>query len=188
MTRPSKTARQETGVDPAKLLLTFAQYGFRKTSMQDLSRVAGVSRQSIYNRFGSKEATYSWAIHAYLADMYGRIFAALRGDTSRPLETMLAVFTISIGEAIDIVRNPHGTEVFDDTLAATHESEEDWPLRFRARLGEFIHRHGYASSPEEGVEKAFLLISASKGILLEEDSKERFQATMRRLIAAVFRT
>ena len=183
----AKPARLGGDVDPRKLLATFSQYGFRKTSMQDIGRAAGVSRQSVYNKFGSKDAAYAWAIHAFLADMYGRIFAALSEDDRPPLQTIQYVFDVSMGESIEIVSNPHGTEIFDDVLQATHRSDEDWPLRFRARLGEFIHRHGYAASSAEGVEKAFVLISASKGILLEEESKAQFRADMKRIIETVLK-
>ncbi len=40
------------------LMLTFAQYGFKKTSMEDIGSAVGVTRQSIYKKFGSKEKCY----------------------------------------------------------------------------------------------------------------------------------
>lgn len=179
------TVKKENEKENAKdILATFAQYGFRKTSMEDIARAAGVSRQSIYKKFGSKEKCYEWTIHTYLSGMYARIFAALSNEDLPPLRTLINVFDILIGEAVEIVRNSHGTEILNDALQATHSSEEDWPLRFRARLADFLERHNYASS-EKATGTAFALISAGKGLLLEETSREQFLEDMTVIIESV---
>ena len=36
------------------MLATFAQYGFKKTSMADIARAMGISRQSVYKKFDQK--------------------------------------------------------------------------------------------------------------------------------------
>jgi AcrR family transcriptional regulator len=155
-----------------KILVTFALYGFQKTSMQDIAKAAGVSRQSVYKRYGSKEQCYEQVIKLYLADMYYRIFSILERGEASPIETLVQVFSIFVGEPIDVVTSTHGTEVFDDCLHLTHTSKEDWPLRFRARLADFLHRHDLASANKaEGV--AFTMIYAGKGMLLEKRSQEQ---------------
>ncbi|MEM1182247.1 MAG: TetR/AcrR family transcriptional regulator, partial [Acidobacteriota bacterium] len=183
---PTMLAHVQPGkIDVRDLLATFGQYGFRKTSMQDIADAVGLSRQSIYKKFGSKEACYRWTIKAYLADMYGRIFDVLETDeaaAAAPQVTLQRVFDIFIGEAVELVRRPHGTEVLDDTLEATHASEEQWPSSFRKRLGDFLHRHGLASSPERGKSKAFVMITSAKGLLLEVPSQERFREEMGRIL------
>lgn len=173
-----------TNINAKDLLATFAQYGFQKTSMEDIACAAGMSRQSIYKKFGSKDKCYEWTLHTYLSGMYSRIFAALGNDDLPPLRTLINVFDILIGEAVEIVRNPHGTEIFDDALKAVHSSEEDWPLRFRARLADFLERNGYASS-DRAYGMAFALISAGKGLLLEEASREQFLDHMTLIIKSV---
>ncbi len=168
----------------AELLATFAQYGFRKTSMEDIARTAGVSRQSIYKKFSSKERCYRWTIHSYLSGMYARIFTALNNDDLPPLRTLVNVFDIFIGEAIEIVSKPHGTEILDDCLKTTHASEEDWPLRLRARLADFLERHKLVST-ERAKGTAFALISAGKGLLVEESSRDQFLESMTVIIKSV---
>ncbi len=167
------------------ILTTFAQYGFRKTSMEEIANAVGVSRQSIYKKFGSKEKCYEWTIHTYLSDMYTRIFSALGNNELPPLRTLINVFDILIGEAVEIVSNPHGTEILNNVLQATHSSEEDWPLRFRARLADFLERNNYVSR-EKATGMAFTLISASKGLLLEEASRDQFLQDIKLIIESVF--
>ncbi len=166
------------------ILATFAQYGFKKTSMKDIARAMGVSRQSIYKKFGSKEKCYEWSIHTYLSGMYSKIFTDLNNDDIPPLKTLINVFDTFIGQAIDIVNNSHGTEVFNDALKATHASQEDWPLRYRTRLAEFLERHNYASS-DKALGMAFALISAGKGLLLEETSRSQFLEDMTLIIESI---
>ncbi|MCG8379588.1 MAG: TetR/AcrR family transcriptional regulator [Proteobacteria bacterium] len=175
-TKENKTAKD--------ILIVFAQYGFRKTSMQEIGHAAGVSRQSIYKKFGSKEKCYEWTIHTYLSGMYSRIFTALDKDDLPPLKNLINVFDTLIGEAIEIVNNSHGTEILNDVLQATHNSKEDWPLRFRTRLAEFLERNNYVSS-DKALGTAFALISAGKGLLLEEASRNQFLKDMTLIIESI---
>ena len=166
------------------ILMTFAQYGFRKTSMEEIANAAGISRQSVYKKFGTKEKCYQWTIHTYLSGMYSHIFALLEKEDLPPMHILLNVFDIFIGQAVEIVRNPHGAEIFKNALQATHASSEDWPLRYKARLADFLERHRYTSE-EKATGMAFCLISAGKGLLLEEPSREQFLDDMKVILESV---
>ena len=178
-------AAQNEEVQVAReVLKTFSMYGFQKTSMEDIANASGVSRQSIYKRFGSKQKCYEWVIHNYLADMYSRIFTALENHELPAAQTLINVFDILIGEAVEIIRNTHGTEILDEVLRTTHASQEDWPLRLRSRLAEFLARNNYAtSSNADGI--AFALISVGKGLLVEEPTREKFITDMTLIIDSV---
>ena len=141
--------------------------------MEDIAKSAGVSRQSLYKKFGSKEACYRWTVNAHMADMYQRIFHAL-DDDAVPFETLRRVFDIFIGEAIDLVSQAHGVAFLDEAVKAAHTSDQDWPVQFRARLGDFLFRNGFVSSEEAGPKMAFVLLSAGKGLLLEASSLQNF--------------
>ena len=167
-----------------KLLHTFAVYGYQKTSMQDLASGAGLSRQSIYKKFGSKDKCYHWVIRTYLENMYSEIFQILDNDNQDPKEGLLKTFDVFIGNAIEVTSNSHGPEVLDDTLKATHSSAEDWPVRFRSRLADYLARHNLATS-ENALGIAYTLISAGKGILVEESSKETFKQNIVLIINSV---
>ncbi len=155
------------------LMLTFAQYGFKKTSMEDIGSAIGVTRQSIYKKFGTKEKCYEWTLNTYLSGMYSHIFITLEDDTGDSFQTLINVFDIFIGEAVGIVSKTHGAEILRDTLKTTYSSPEDWPLRFRARLADFLVRNDYAAK-ENARGMAFGLISAGKGLLLEESQRDEF--------------
>lgn len=49
-------------------LAVFARYGFRKTSIEDIAKAAGISRQGIYLHFKNKDEILNASIHKSLDD------------------------------------------------------------------------------------------------------------------------
>ena len=166
------------------ILITFAQYGFRKTSMEEIAKAANLSRQSIYKKFGSKEKCYEWTIETYLSDMYARIFSTLSNEHLPAKRILKDAFDILIGDAIEIVRNAHGPEILQDVLSTTHSSQEDWPLRLKTRLADFLQKHELVAT-DKSFGMAFTLISAGKGLLLIESTREEFLNDMQLIIDTV---
>ena len=155
---------------PKRMLQKVAQVGYAKTSMQHIADLMGVSRQAIYKRFQSKSECYHWAINQYLSNMYLNIFDALSDNSTEPMQTLVNVFELLIIDAVDLVQQQYGKQVFDDALSINKASEQDWSIRLNNRLGEFLHNHGLAPSASAGFSTAFVLIMASKGVLLANES------------------
>ena len=59
-----ESARRERVL--AVALEVFGRHGFRKTSMEDVARSAGISRQGLYLQFASKEALFRVAVRQEL--------------------------------------------------------------------------------------------------------------------------
>ncbi len=57
----------------------FARFGFRKTSMDEVARAAGVSRQGLYLQFADKEALFRKAVEHRLSHQLGAARNALAG-------------------------------------------------------------------------------------------------------------
>lgn len=55
----------------------FARYGYRKTSMDDVARAAGVSRQGLYLSFANKEELFRRALDHSLSDQLACAITAL---------------------------------------------------------------------------------------------------------------
>ncbi len=55
----------------------FARYGFRKTSMDEVARAAGVSRQGLYLQFANKEELFRSALEHSLSSQLNAAAAAL---------------------------------------------------------------------------------------------------------------
>ncbi|HET6985912.1 MAG TPA: helix-turn-helix domain-containing protein [Kribbella sp.] len=128
------------GAGPERVLAValeaFGRYGFRKTSMEDLARSAGVSRQGLYLRYASKEALFRAAVQQELdtalaeaserlseegVGLDERVVAALDAWLGRYVGSMLA------GDISNMLENPTaqlediveaGVSAFDAQLAA----------------------------------------------------------------------
>jgi TetR/AcrR family transcriptional regulator of autoinduction and epiphytic fitness len=66
----------------------FARYGFRKTSMEEVARAAGVSRQGLYLQFANKEELFRKALQHSLDTQLTAAQAALSRQ-GEPLEQRL---------------------------------------------------------------------------------------------------
>lgn len=94
------------------VLMTFARYGFRKASMEDLARASGVSRQALYNRFGTKAALADWAAQALIDNSLAAALDCLE-NPQLPLAQRLAdALDAWAGQHMELMRlSPHGIEV-----------------------------------------------------------------------------
>jgi AcrR family transcriptional regulator len=71
----SADARQLAVLDAA--VRVFARYGFRKASMDEVARAAGVSRQGLYLQFANKEELFRKAVEHSLNSRLNAAVAAL---------------------------------------------------------------------------------------------------------------
>ncbi|MEU9883525.1 TetR/AcrR family transcriptional regulator [Streptomyces phaeochromogenes] len=180
----TRSVSPTAGADPERVLAAaleaFGRYGFRKTSMEDVARSAGISRQGLYLRYANKEALFRAAVRRELdtaldevsrhlngADggLDKRIVAALDAWLGRYVGSMLASDIANMLESPatqlqDIV--PPAISAFDAQLAAAIASattEDD-----RGRLG---------VTPEE---VAAVLHTVAQGSKYLSGSREEFVA------------
>jgi AcrR family transcriptional regulator len=71
-------------------VLVFTRFGFRKTSMDEVARAAGVSRQGLYLHFATKEELFAAAVESTLRTSLDAASHAL-ATASLPLERRLVL-------------------------------------------------------------------------------------------------
>ncbi len=95
----------------------FLTYGFRRTSMEDIARAAGLSRPALYLHFRSKEDIFRSLGRLY----YERAAAGVAAELvpGRPVaEALTAAFAAQGGEMLAaILASPHGAELTDGRTA-----------------------------------------------------------------------
>ena len=175
---------QIQGVDPQAVMMAFAQYGFRKTSMEDIAQATGLSRQSIYKKFGSKEECYDQILVAYMSKIYTDILAILKDEDGVPPKVLEDVFTLIGEDAVAFTNTPHGQELMEDALRAANDTPERGPEMFIQWLAEFFEKHGFTQSEQHAKDLAFVLVTASRGILIHAKTVDGYCADMH----LVFRT
>lgn len=167
--------------------MVFARYGLQKTSMQDIASAAGVSRQSIYKRYGSKQGAFESVLAAFLEERLSSAAKALLGP--KAFETkILDYFEQWSGQIAPIVGNTeHGAELLDSGIRFAQASERDWEGQAKGALSDFLVDQNLVRDSEQADDIAHCLSLASKGILLKVQTTEQFSREMKRVIDVVFR-
>lgn len=159
-------------------LVSFARFGYRKTSMEEVARAARISRPGLYFLFASKEALFRAAVARSLEHDISAVERVL-ADTGRPLpERLLESFDRWAGRYIGPLTRDIASVIADNpTLLETISRTA--PRRFQELITEAIAaEQGRGSAP--GV--AQTLISTSIGIKHEVDTQDAY---LERLTIAV---
>jgi AcrR family transcriptional regulator len=158
-------------------LLTFARYGYKKTSMEDVARAADISRPGLYFLFASKQNLFQAAVTRALDD---DVDAAQRSlaDTGRPLrDRLIEAFDWWTGRYI----GPMAKEVA--VLMETNPEllgplVVDYPQRFAAMVTDAIAAGLPAGRAVIAEDVARTLLSTAGGIKHEVTTREEFVARM----------
>jgi len=167
----------------AQVLAEFASTGYAKTSMTSLAEAAGVARQTIYNRFGRKEAVLEWAIGAVVRSLRADALACL-ADPERPTEqALLDAFCCWLGPVVRFVRDGrYGEEILGLGNAARRRTGS-YPLdAFTTEVTGALLARGVRQQRREAADLAFVLVMAAKGLLADSETEADFRTGMARAL------
>ena len=166
-------------------LTLFSRHGFKRASMADIAREAGVARATLYLRFADKRAVFEALAASVVDDALAGAEAAWRDDASFADNLEATI----LGKDLRFFRllraTPHGAELFDlDAEIAQVEAGRldagftDLLVRLAdaaARAGADIDAFGGAAEFA-----AFLSVTAS-GVKYETRTEDDYRAAIRRL-------
>lgn len=129
----------------------FGQYGFRRTSMDDIAKAAGISRPSLYQHFANKNDIFSALVDRALATSIAEAEQSLREPKPLPkqLADLFEIMFVSHHRALESL--PHGDEILGMKSDFVTDlfmkwDEEKRQLFERALSGEPQFKNGLASS------------------------------------------
>ncbi|WP_372462867.1 TetR/AcrR family transcriptional regulator [Streptomyces parvulus] len=160
------TDRRTLVLDSA--MVTFARFGYRKTSMEEVARAADISRPGLYFLFSSKEALFRAAVTQALERDVTAVEHIL-GETDRPLpERLVRAFDQWAGRYIGPLTRDVAA-VIEGNPDLLGEVVETVPRRFE----ELITRAIAVESRQDAAPLvAQTLISASIGVKHQAASRE----------------
>ena len=96
---------------------SFSAYGFRKASMDDIARGAGMSRPALYLHFKNKEAIFCALVEIYYDTARNDIAAALAQGATL-LEKLDRAFAVHGGETMEaMMSSAHGMELLEASMS-----------------------------------------------------------------------
>jgi AcrR family transcriptional regulator len=154
-------------------LATFARYGYKKTSMEDVARAAGISRPGLYFLFTSKQSLFQAAVTHALDEDLAAAEKALAG-TARPLrDRLIEAFDSWTGRYIGVIAQDVAT-LIETNPELLGPVVTDYPRRFAALLIAAV-TSGNAGRPDD---VARTLLSTSIGIKHEVSTRDEFIARL----------
>ncbi|WFB88939.1 MULTISPECIES: TetR/AcrR family transcriptional regulator [Streptomyces] len=149
-------------------MVTFARFGYRKTSMEEVARAAHISRPGLYFLFSSKETLFRAAATQALERDIAAVERVLAAP-GRPLrERLVEAFDQWAGRYIGPLARDIAA-VIEDNPGLLGEITETTPRRFEQLLTEAIAAE---SGPATAPRVAQTLISTSIGLKHQAASRE----------------
>jgi AcrR family transcriptional regulator len=167
---PGDAVRRDAVLESA--LRTFARFGFRKTSMDDIAREAQISRPGLYFLFSSKANLFRAATDHGIEQDLRNAQQALQ-TTSQPLsERILNAFDFWAGRYVGPLQDV--IALLDDNPDLLGPAARSGPNRFEQMLITALREAG-GLEPEA---VAQTLVSASIGIKHQVASRDAYRARM----------
>lgn len=160
------SAKREAILDVATGL--FARFGFRKTSVADIIRDAGVARATVYKYFSTKEDIFHAVIRREMQDMLCRVREEVEKEstTRDRLRAAVLTHTAEIRKRVNVYRVT--TEVLSDVIPRSEKEVErlmeealsvyGWILTEGVKAGEVV--------VDDVETTAWTIILAFKGIFM----------------------
>ena len=143
----------------------FATYGFRKTSMDDIARIAGMSRSALYLSYANKEDILQNLARTTLAETLATVKTVLAADTGSLEEVLLAAFIAKDGRFMEsVLSTPHAREVVEAGLSATRHIVAEAEATMRELLAQWLARRGVPASLGTPDDVAASIVSALHGL------------------------
>lgn len=172
------------GIDCHTLVDLLSQVGAKKASMSDFAKAAGVTRQTLYNRFGTKDALRGWAILEFMRQVNDTAIDCLdTAQEGRPLEAIEHAFDRWGADHVQrVFHAPHGIEILEAGILLITNLPETPINDFETQLGAFIAQNNLAPSPSQA---AMVLVFAAKGVFVSSPEKQTFSDQMKQIIRTV---
>lgn len=123
----------------------FAEYGFRKTSMQLIAEQAGMSRPALYLHFQSKEDVFGYLGITYMSKVAADVDAVLlaSGDPTQVLQSVFDAFDPNGVKAI-LMDAKHGDELIEIKTGKAKEEADQIATGIRLALKDWLKREAEA--------------------------------------------
>jgi AcrR family transcriptional regulator len=177
--------RQDTILDAA--FHAFASYGYRRTSMDDIARGAGLSRTALYLHYRNKEDIFRSLATRYFSDALRDMRAAL--DQGADTESSLtAAMAAKDGKFMEVVLStPHGQELLDAGFSVTGDIAAQAEDQMAALLADWLARRAVPADAGTPADVAATILAALKGLKSGARSLAEYRAGQARLARLIAR-
>jgi AcrR family transcriptional regulator len=165
----------------------FAQYGYRRTVMEDIAAAAGLSRTALYQHWRNKDDLFRSMAQRYFATAEQDMKAALAQSSQGIEQVLLAAFAAKDGKFMHMVlTTPHGHELLEAGFAVTADIAVEGEACFAALLADWLVTLPLPPDAGSAAEVAASIMVALKGLKTSAGTLPEYltgQASLARLFA-----
>ncbi len=181
MTEKQDDPRQQAIL--ASALEAFAAYGFRKTSMDDIAKGAGMSRPAVYLHYKNKEAIVRSLTRAHYAEKTANVSQALSGSGSVSQRLARAIDGQIKGLA-EILTSPHGREMLDTSKSTASDILAEGEEEMTALYADWLRQEdsaGRVRLPNGPEETAKTITATLMGVKMTATNAAEFEQRISQL-------
>jgi AcrR family transcriptional regulator len=186
--RPRARSRDRSDEILSAAVAVFFRHGFHRVTMEDVAREARVSRQTVYARFGNKEALFVSAARNLFDQAHEAARAALAGPGDLWERVRAAFEAGNVAHVRELERSDHAAELWatqTTVLKAVVTAKERRMMTLIAGAVTAAHRKGEIRLPV-GVsarDLAEVLVVADAGFKASVITVRRYRARLATVIA-----
>ena len=171
--KKSAAGRERSSTRPDAIVLAglklFTQYGYRKTSIDDIANAAQVAKRTVYLHFENKAAVFL-AILEYLGDQVRQRCAAAEGAGGTAVDRLAGLLDAYYGLAFELFSKSEHMPELEETFSTLARARiGDLNTEYEDRLARFLRsleKMGTIGGPPQGltVEQIIhILLRAAEG-------------------------
>jgi len=184
-------ARKGDSVKPNAIVLAglklFAQYGYRKTSIDDIANAAQVAKRTVYLHFENKAAVFL-AILEYLGDQVRQRCAVAEKAGGTAVDRLTGLLDAYYGMAFELFnKSEHMPELQETFSTLARARIGDLNTEYKDRLARFLRslqKTGAIGGPPQGLtveQIVHILVRTAEGAKLDPEVQGDRKALERRL-------
>lgn len=171
-------------LDP--IVATFARYGLRKASMEDVARALGVSRQALYNHHGSKGDLIGWATQSLIETSLAAALASIDQPAKTLVERVAGALDAWVGYHMAALHaSPHGAEIVAMLQREPSETVRAAERRLVAAMAEAIRFSGPGSAVSRAGSMAQALCWTARGLVHAVPDHATFRRQLDHIVGAL---
>lgn len=154
--------------------------------MEDLARATGVSRQALYNRFGSKAALAEWAMTSMLDRSLAQALHSLDNPGATLVARLLGALDAWAGQHMAMLRaSPHGIEVATMVAPDPGDAARAAERKLVAAMANAIRLSGPGAMVSRAGSLAQALCWTAKGLVHAAPDHASFRRELELIVGAL---
>lgn len=156
----------------------FALYGFRKTSMADIAKGAGMSRPALYMHYRNKEDICRSLVDRYYLEAQAAVAQAL-ARPGPPEQVLEAAFVGQGGAMVEaLLSSPHGLEMLDSSYLVSADLVQEGEAALTRLYESWLQgeaAQGRITLPGQAAETAEMITASLKGMKSDRPDYQIYQ-------------